>query len=330
MPPQPVAVQIAKKVIKYLSWDQEFNPPLEFSRSKQFRPQSDSGGKIAITAFLEQKANTNEGLRLRDLLAESMDFPGERGRTGRMGHLGYLIGMGYLFLIHPRGEGTSPSGRRCLTDDQLKAMWQQIEDTPKDQRLRRIPNKESENLVHTVFNRSNELVYLPREEIGPLLPPEEWQYKREHHVPFSPDQQEERTRAYIDFVIRVPGGWVIYENDEHQHKGRIDNRFSGDMRRIGNIMEAPWRDEITDPILVIRSNPHDYEIEDTQTGVVRRFTEENHPMEARINENLDYIRSLDLTDADTPPFQIEHRYYDAIIDENGNQIARTTLEPTGA
>jgi len=314
--------------MRYLAWDLGNNPELEFSRSKQFRPRSDSEGKIAITAFLEQKANTPERLRLRDILVLRTAFLGEPGRSGRLGHLGYLIGMGYLFVIHPAGEGTSPSGRRCLTDDQLRAMWQQIEDTPEDQRLRRIPNKESENLVHTVFNSpSNELVYLPREQIGALLPPEEWQYKREHHVPFSPDQQEERTRAYIDFVIRVPGGWVIYENDENQHKDREDNRHSGDMRRIANIMETLWSNEITDPILVIRSNPHDYEIEDQRTGVTRRYTEEDHPMEARINENLDYIRSLDLTDTDAPPFQIEHRYYDAIIDENGNQIAKTTREP---
>jgi len=327
MPPQPVAVQIAKKVIKYLSWDQEFNPPLEFSRSKQFRPQSDSGGKIAITAFLEQKANA-EGLRLRDLLAESMDFPGERGRTGRMGHLGYLIGMGYLFLIHPDGDDTGPSGRNCLTNDQIRAMWQQIEDTPAHLRLRRIPSKVTENLVHAVFNSSNELEYLPREQIGPLLPPEVRQYKREHHVPFSPDQQEERTGAYIDFVIRVPGGLVITENDENQHKDREDNRNSGDMRRIGKIVTKLWRDGITEPILVLRFNPHDYDIEDTRTGVIRRFTAENKPMEARMIDVRTYIESLDLTDA--PPFQIEHRHYDAIIDENGNQIARTTLEPTGA
>ena len=47
-------------------------------------------------------------------------------------------------------------------------MWQQIEDTPNDQRLRRIRNKESENLVHTVFERpGSQLEYLPKEQIGP-------------------------------------------------------------------------------------------------------------------------------------------------------------------
>ena len=98
------------------------------------------------------------------------------------------------------------------------------------------------------------------------------------------------------------------------------------MRRIGKIMPALRGGGITENILVLRSNPHDYEIEDTRTGVTTRYTEENHPMEARMNDICTYIRSLDLTDA--PPFQIEHRYYDAIIDENGNQIAKTTLEPT--
>lgn len=329
MPPQPVAVRITKKVIKYYSWDdsdEPFNLELELSRSKRFRPRSNSGGKIAITRFLEQKANAPEGLWVRDLLAVRMDFPGERGRTGRMGHIAYLIGMGYYFLIHPEGDGTGPSGRNCLTNDQIEAMWRQIEETPDHLRLRRIPSKVTENLLFAVFERSIQLVYLPKEQIGPLLPRGVWQYKRNHWVRFSPDQGEGTRGAYIDFVIRVPGGLVLKEGDENQHKDREDNRNSGDMRRIGKIMETLWSNGITEPILVLRSNPHDYQIEDTRTGVITRFTEENHPMEARMEDIRTYIESLDLTDA--PPFQIEHRHYDAIIDENGNQIARTTLEPT--
>lgn len=207
-------------------------------------------------------------------------------------------------------------------------MWQEIEDTPEDQRLRRIPSKVTENLLFSVFEREESQL---EEQIGQSLPPGVWQYKRNHWVRFSPDQGAGAKGAFIDGVIRVPGGWVILENDEDQHKGRRDNRNSGDMRRIGKIVESHHdtgfrRDGITDPILVLRFNPHDYEIEDTRTGVIRRFTQENKPMEARMIDLRTYIESLDLTDA--PPFQIEHRHYDAIIDENGNQIAKTTLENT--
>merc|ERR1719359_449764 len=109
-------------------------------------------------------------------------------------------------------------------------------------------------------------------------------------------------------------------------------------------MQAWRRDGIDLPILVIRYNPHEYTIEeDGVTRSVKISTKEEK--ERRIEKVLTEIESriqleerilmeqedrtenqMDL--ADKSPFEIEHRYYDAIIDQNGEEIAKVTLEPT--
>ena len=95
------------------------------------------------------------------------------------------------------------------------------------------------------------------------------------------------------------------------------------MTRIGKIMKALRRDRIDLPILVIRYNPHEHTIE--EDGVTRKVKISTlQEKKRRIEKVLAEIESMDLSDI--PPFQIEHRYYDAITDANGKEVAIVSQE----
>jgi len=273
-------------------------------------------------AFLAAVKEMTKLFQIRDL---DMDVGrSEHGPGWRMAFVGYMVAYKDCFIIDPAGQGMSPSGQKCLTNRQIKEKLKLI---PKHKRK---SMRKEEKIVHEALQKKD-FTFLTKKEGRALLPQGDREYKSDFYVRFEPvssvddilNEEKNRKFAYIDFVIRLRGRLVILEVDERQHKGRKDNINSGDMTRIGKIMKALRRDRIDLPILVIRYNPHEHTIE--EDGVTRKVKISTlQEKKRRIEKVLAEIESMDLSDI--PPFQIEHRYYDAITDANGKEVAIVSQE----
>lgn len=325
MPSNSKIINLCRKLFKALSWYPWYNPEIECSQERVYKPDLTNPNSEAKEQLTLWARNSD---RLCDILDCPYEIHSEPGHSGKMAHMGWLIAYKDIFVLDPDGEGTSPSGRNCLTDDQIKDMWGEYEALPEHLKARKTYVKKEEELFNKVLI-SEGLVYLDGRATGSELPREAGQYKREHIISFKSlgnfndlvnlsnewrAKNKDKKCARIDFLIRVEGGYVLLEVDEHQHNATcyaVDG--PGGIERIKKIMEAMRRDGIRLPILVIRYNPHQYTID----GVPK-----DPPKGQRMDKLLDDIKSMDLTDK--PSFQIEYRYYDAITDANGKEVAKVT------
>lgn len=293
-----------------------------------YKPQDKQGAKEHLTVF----ARNSE--RLCDILACKWEIHEEPGHSGKMGHMGYLVARGDIFVLNPAGEGKSPISRsNCWTVSQIIKMWKKYDALDDSQRAKKKIVKTEEGDVHKML-MDEDLVYRDYKAIGPALPREKGEYKREHNTTFwlgaqtqkilndlvneknEKTEKKEKKRARIDFVIRVKGGYVFLEVDERQHKDKsyVDDGPGG-MKRMRKIIESMRLSGIQEPIFVIRYNPHQYTINGAPD-------EQNPPNENDLRELIHKIKSMDLTSE--PLFQIEYYYYDARI-VNGEKVAEVTL-----
>lgn len=316
----------SRKLFKALSHFPDYNPEIEYSRERIYKPQTNSGAKEQLTLFARNSK------RLCDILACPWEIKKEPGHSGKMGHMGYLVARGEIFVLNPAGEGKSPISRsNCWTVNQIIEMWKIYDALDDSQKARKPSVKKEEEFVHKML-MSEGFVYRDYKAIGPALPRELGEYKREHNTTFwlgastqkilndlvneknEKTEKKEKKRARIDFVIRVKGGYVFLEVDEHQHEDKSHKDDGpGGMKRMRKIIESMRRAGIHEPIFVIRYNPHQYKIDGE---------EQNPPNENHLKELIHKIKSMDLTRE--PLFQIEYYYYDAITDASGEKVAEVT------
>lgn len=101
MPSNSEGILASRKLFKALSHFPDYNPPIECSRERVYRPQDNQGAKEHLTVF------ARDSDRLCDILACKWEIKREPGHSGKMGHMGYLVARGDIFVLNPAGEGKS-------------------------------------------------------------------------------------------------------------------------------------------------------------------------------------------------------------------------------
>jgi hypothetical protein len=117
-------------------------------------------------------------------------------------------------------------------------------------------------------------------------------FKREHHVSFD---CLGGTYCRLDFVVIINGKVVVIEVDEEQH---ATYGVSCDVGRMVNLCSALLLDGNELPVLIVRYNPHAYDVDG-----IRRKTPRKDREAALINV---VQRS---TEADFTGLQIQYMYY---------------------
>ena len=130
------------------------------------------------------------------------------------------------------------------------------------------------------------------ERIANALSKAKIDYKREHHITFKCINQ---TCAYIDFFLMINGCLVFVEVDEGQHDGY---GVSCDIKRMSDIRTSYTIEGCELPILFIRYNPHEFEVDGNIVKISRKYREETL---------ITYIRKL--TNTQLPPLTIQYMYY---------------------
>lgn len=130
------------------------------------------------------------------------------------------------------------------------------------------------------------------ERIANALSKAKIDYKREHHITFKCINQ---TCAYIDFFLIIHGCLVFVEVDEGQHDGY---GVSCDIKRMSDIRTSYTIEGCELPILFIRYNPHEFEVDGTVVKIGRKYREE---------ALITYIRNLKNTKL--APLTIQYMYY---------------------
>jgi hypothetical protein len=92
-------------------------------------------------------------------------------------------------------------------------------------------------------------------------------YKREHYITFKCINQ---TCAYIDFFLMMNGCLVFVEVDEDQHDGY---GVSCDIKRMSDIRTSYTIEGCELPILFIRYNPHEFEVDGNVIKISRKHRE---------------------------------------------------------
>ena len=194
--------------------------------------------------------------------------------------------------------------------------------------------KLKEDAVKKLLDKKVRLNYILKKDLQGAFPEGEGDYVREKHIRFT--QLTDGSWAFIDFVIRVRGGYVFLEVDEHQHKAPgYENRVSapyrsGDMERMVKVMGAYWHAGNVWPVLWLRYNPDAskfvvYQSQGDTPETVPQCTDRKERERLLIN----HLESIDLSEEAQGGWKIEYAFYDARV-VSGNTIAETTEIPTYA
>lgn len=141
--------------------------------------------------------------------------------------------------------------------------------------------------AQTSMKRAEEAVACAFDEAG-------IKYRREHRVEYSCFEQG---YARVDFLIDCPGGVILLEIDEGQHKRETPECEAS---RISKIQAALALGGLSLPCLFLRFNPDAYRV----SGTLQRLSKKN-----RRAALVDLVLAKSFSHAD-PQFSILYMYYD--------------------